>query len=110
MLLVMYRATIVYFYAKLSGLVLLIMHNACDTPIQRYLRFVQWRRICNERKERDPIFLCTNENAQLQSAGGMGQLAATNWAQPDELRTTAETVDWLVKLRPVGCVQLSLFV
>ena len=40
------------------------------------------RRICNKRKKRDPIFLCTNENAQLQSAGGMGQLATTNWAQP----------------------------
>ena len=76
------------FYQKLSDLVLLVMPNACDTPIQRYLCFVQWRRICNERKERDPIFLCTKENAQLQFAGGMDQLAATNWAQPDKLRTT----------------------
>ena len=42
-----------------------------------------WRRICNERKERDPICLCTNENALLQSAGGMGQLAATDWVQPN---------------------------
>ena len=53
------------------------MHNACDTPIERYLRLVQSRRICDERKERDPIFLCTNENAQLHSAGEMGQLGAT---------------------------------
>ena len=64
------------------------------------------RRICNERKERDPISLCTNENEQLQSAGGMGQLATTNWAQPD--KGQLEAVDWLVKLPPVGCVQLSL--
>ena len=34
------------------------------------------------------ILLRTNENAQLQSAGGMGQLAATNWVQQEELRKT----------------------
>ena len=96
------------FYPKLSDLVLLVMHNACDTPIERYLWFVQWRCICNERKERDPNFLCTNENTQLQSAGGMGQLGATNWGHPDELTTIIEVVNWLVKLRSVSCVQLSL--
>ena len=37
-------------------------------------------RICNERKKRDPIFPCTKENAKLQFAGRMGQLAATDWA------------------------------
>ena len=42
---------LLFFYPKLSDLVLLVMHNACDTPIQRYLRFVQRRRICDERKE-----------------------------------------------------------
>ena len=57
------------------------MPNACYTPMQRYLQFVQWRRIRHEKKERDPICLCTNENAQLHSAGGMGQLAPTDWAQ-----------------------------
>ena len=27
-----------FFHPKLSDLVLLAMHNACDTPIERYLR------------------------------------------------------------------------
>ena len=57
------------------------MPSGCYTPMQRYLRFVQWHRICNEKKERDPICLCTNENAQLHSADGIGQLAPTDWAQ-----------------------------
>ena len=46
-----------FFYPKLSDLVLLVMYNACDTPIQRYLRFVQRRRIRNERNEADSICL-----------------------------------------------------
>ena len=78
----MYQATILYiFYSKQCNLVLLVMHNACDTPIQRYLRFMLWARICNERKERELICLRKNKNAQLQSAGGMDQLAVTDWAK-----------------------------
>ena len=77
----MYQATTVYFYPKLSDFVLLVMSTACDTPIQCYLWFVQGAAFAM-RKEQDPICLCTNENAQLQSAGGMGQMAATNWPQP----------------------------
>ena len=75
------RHNCLFFHPKLSDLVLLVMSNACYTPMQRYLRFVQWRRICNEKKERDRICLSTNENAQLHSADGMGQLAPTDWAQ-----------------------------
>ena len=65
----MYQAAAVFFYPKLSDLVLL------DTTL---FPVCARRRICNERKEQDPVFLCTNENTQLQSVGGMGQLAATN--------------------------------
>ena len=68
------------FHPKLSDLVLLVVPNAYDTPIQRYLRFVQWRHICNERKERDTICLCKDENAQLHSAGRMGKLAPIDCA------------------------------
>ena len=74
----MYQATPFIFYPNLSDLVLL------DTTLSLVCAKC---RICNERKERDPIFLCTNENGQLQSAGGMGQLGATNWAQSNELKT-----------------------
>ena len=83
------------------------MHNACDTPIERYLQFVQWRHICNERKERDPICLYTNENAQLQSAGVIGDMIGDFIGEPDELRTSRGS-RLVVKLPPVGCVQLSL--
>ena len=74
----MYHATIIYFFIQI--IVLFVMPNACYTPMQRYLRFVQWRRICNEKKERDPICLCTNENALLHSTDGMA-----NWSQPTGL-------------------------
>ena len=84
------------------------MSTACDTPIHR-----QGAAFALRERNETPIFLCTNENAQLQSAGTMGQLAATNWSQPYELRPSTsywllEAVDWLVKLPPIGCVQLSL--
>ena len=72
MVLTMYQAYCLFFHPKLSDLVLLVMPNACDTSMQRYLRFVQWHRIC-KKKERDPICLCANENAQLHSTCGIGQ-------------------------------------
>ena len=98
MLLAMYQATTVYFFIQN---VLLVMSYACDTSIQRYLRFVRWRRICNERKERDPFFYA---QMQLQSAGGMGQLAPTDWLQPK-----FEAADSLAKLRPVLRNRLKAF-
>ena len=75
------RHNCLFFHPKLSHLVLLVIPNTCYTPMQRYLWFVQWPRICNEKKEQDFICLSTNENAQLHSAGGMSQLAPTDWAQ-----------------------------
>ena len=77
------------FYPKLSDLVLLVMPNACDTPIQCYLWFVQGAAFAI--RERNETSFCTNNNAQLQPAAGLGQLATTNWAQPDELRTTRDS-------------------
>ena len=68
------------------------MHNVCDSAIQRYLRFVQWPRICNERKERDPICLCTN-NYGLYWNGRTGR----NRMDAAQLDAT----DWLVRLRLV---------
>ena len=84
----MYQATIVYFLSKAGRpRVPCNAHCMCHSDTMISLVCAR-RRIYNERKERDPIFLCTNKNAQLEFAGGMGQLAATKWAQPDELRTT----------------------
>ena len=47
-------------------------------------------RICNERKKRDPICPCTKENAKLQFAGRMGQLAASDWAHQ------LDAANWLI--------------
>ena len=59
------------FYPKLSDVVLL------DTTLSLVCAK---RRICNERKERDPIFLYTKENAQLlySPQAEWAKLAATN--------------------------------
>ena len=59
-----------------------VIPNACDTAIQRYISGYAMARIFNERKNRDSICRCTKENAKLQFAGRMGQLAATDWAHP----------------------------
>ena len=77
------------FYPKLSNLVLLEMSSACDTPIQCYLWFVQGAAFAMRERNEIPFFYAQNKNAELQSAGGMGQLAATNWVQPNELITTS---------------------
>ena len=83
------------FYAKLSDLVLLEMSTVCDTLIQRYLWFVEGAAFAMRERNETPFFYAQMKT-QLQSAGGMGQLAATNWAQPDEGQLKA--VVWLVKL------------
>ena len=93
----MYQTTTLYiFYPKQCNFVFLVMHNACDTPIQRYLRFMLWARICNERKERDPICLRINKNAQTtvrrwNGPTGRNRLGATQ----------LNAADWLVRLRSV---------
>ena len=78
------------FYPKLSDLVLL------DTTSSLVCAK---RRICNERKEQGPIFLCTNENAQLLYSP---QAEWTNWPRPTRRNQTSirqlEAADWLVKL------------
>ena len=50
---------------------------ACYPPMQRYLRFVQWHRICNEKKKRDPICL-----AQMKTRNYTPQAEWANWPQP----------------------------
>ena len=52
MLSAMHQATMFFFHPKLSHLALLIMPNACNTPIQRYFRFALWHCSRNGRKKR----------------------------------------------------------
>ena len=73
-----------FFHPKLSNIVLHAIPNACDTTVQ----YNDISRLCDgaafaRREKRDLICPCTNENAQLQSADGIGQLATTDWAQPN---------------------------
>ena len=72
------RHNCLFFHPKLSDLVLLVIPNACYTPMQRYFRFVQWRRICNEKKERDPFVY-----AQMKTRNYTPQTEWANWPQPN---------------------------
>ena len=71
----MYQATTIYFYPKLSDLVLLVMPNACDTPIQCYLWFVQGA----EMRERNEIPFVY---AQMKTRNYSPQAEWANWPQP----------------------------
>ena len=74
----MYQATTVYFLSKTvrprapCNPQCMLHSDTTLSPV------CARRRICNERKERYPIFLCKNENAQLLYNGptGRNQLGA----------------------------------
>ena len=95
------------FYPKLSDLVLLVMPNACDTPIQRYLRFVQGAAFAMRERNKTPFFY-----AQMKTRNCSPQAEWANWPQPTGRNQISygqlEAVNSLVKLPSVGCVQLSL--
>ena len=79
----MYQATTVFFYPKLSDLVLLVMPNANDTPIQRYLWSVQGAAFAIRERNETPFFY-----AQMKARNYSPQTEWANWPQPDELRIT----------------------
>ena len=55
------------FFPTSCDLVLHVMPNACDIPIQRKLGFVQCCRISNRRKKLDPICPCTPKHNPIYS-------------------------------------------
>ena len=71
----MYQATTVYFLSDL--IVLLKMSTACDTPIQRYLWFVQGAAFAMRERKETPFFY-----AQMKTRNYSPQAEWANWPQP----------------------------
>ena len=76
MLLAIYQTTTVFFYPKLSDLVLLVMPNACDTPVQRYLWFVQDVAFAMRERNDTPFF-----SAQMKTRNHTPQAEWAKWPQ-----------------------------
>ena len=59
----MYQTTTVYFLSKTFELVLLVMHNACSTPEQSYLWFVQGAAFAIRERNETPFFYAQMKRA-----------------------------------------------
>ena len=73
----MYQATTVYFLSKTVRPCAFVMRNACDTPIQRYLWFVQSTAFAMREKNETPFFY-----AQMRTRNSTPQAEWANWPQP----------------------------
>ena len=81
MLLAMYQATTVYFLSKTVRPVLLVLSTVCDTPIQRYLWFVQGTAFAMRERNETPFFYAQmktrNYTRRRNGPTGRNQLGAT---------------------------------
>ena len=72
----MYQTTTVYFLSKTVRPMLLEMSTACDTPIHRYLWFVQGAAFAMRERNETPFFY-----AQMKTRNYSPQAEWANWPQ-----------------------------